>query len=309
MGKPISSDATVCQGGNPSRPVEPPALDALHLVSAVGEARSDSLLHLNNNISDETPSPSTTNLSPYHKKSAYTLANNVQRFCDLYGIENCAFLTLTFPDNVTDHREASRRFNNMNRRYLSVHYGEWIWARERQDRGAWHFHIIIQCKGDIRTGFDWDEYLAWIKDYKSGKRRRLKTGNTLLRSLWEMNRRAFANYGFGRSEILPIRSTAEAVANYVGEYISKQIGQRPEEDKGVRLTSHSAGFAASTPKFSWNTDGGKMWRSNVRLLALFLKCGDIDDISEKLGPGWPYRYKDAILDVREVLDSLPPAPF
>lgn len=306
----------MCQGGDlTSTPPsgDPPAADAKRWppegFPEGGEARSDSLLYLNNNISDGATLPSTTNLSPYHKKSAYTLANNVQRFCDLYGIENCAFLTLTFPDNVTDHREASRRFNNMNRRYLSVHYGEWIWDRERQDRGAWHFHIIIQCKGDIRTGFDWDEYLSWIADFKAGKKRRLKTGNPFLRSLWEMNRRAFANYGFGRTEILPIRSSAEAVAKYVGKYIAKQIGQRPEEDKGVRLTSHSSGFVACSPKFSWNTDGGKMWRSNVRLLALFLKCGDIDDIGEKLGPGWPYRYKDAVLDIRGVLDGLPPAPF
>ena len=134
----------------------------------------------------------------------------------------------------------------MNTNYLSSCYGEWIWDRERQKRGAWHYHIIIQCPGDIRTSFDWSEYLAWVTDYQNGKRRRLKTGNALLRSLWEMNNRALPSYGFGRVELLPIRSTSEAVAKYVGKYISKQIGQRPEEDKGVRLTGHSQGFVASS---------------------------------------------------------------
>ena len=77
-----------------------------------------------------TPPTSSGALTPYHKKSAFTLGENVRRFCDLYGLRNCGFLTLTFPDNVTDHKEASRRFDNMNRRYLRTFYGEWIWVRE-----------------------------------------------------------------------------------------------------------------------------------------------------------------------------------
>ena len=89
-------------------------------------ARSASLLYQNSNISDEHPADELPELTPYHQKSAFTLGENVRRFCDLYGLQNCGFLTLTFPDNVTDHKEASRRFDNMNRRYLRTFYGEWI---------------------------------------------------------------------------------------------------------------------------------------------------------------------------------------
>ena len=68
----------------------------------------------------------------------------------------------------------------------------------------------------------------------------------------------------------------DAVASYVGKYISKQIGQRPEEDKGVRLTAHSAGFVAGSPKFSWNTEGAaKQWRHNLALFAIHA-CGCTD---------------------------------
>jgi hypothetical protein len=271
---------------------------------------------LNSNISDghpqSTPPDLPQELSPYHQKSAFALSDNVERFCRLYGIENCGFLTLTFPDNVTDHKEASRRFDNMNRRYLRSFYGEWIWDRERQKRGAWHYHIIIQCKGDIRTNFDWDEYMDWISDHHAGKRRRLKTGNKLLRSLWELNNRAFPSYGFGRVELLPIRSTSDAVAKYVGKYISKQIGQRPEEDKGVRLTSHSKGFVASSPKFSWNSEGAKKWRSNLCLFALHAcQCTDHDDFLEKAPHRWAYKFRKDIMTYDQHFNELYPdkAPF
>lgn len=278
------------------------------LGASEGGERSDSpVLYLNSNISDKP-----FELSPYHQKSAYALSSNVERFCSLYGLENCAFLTLTFPDNVKCHKEASRRFNNMNRRFLSTFYGEWIWDRERQKRGAWHYHIIIQCKGDIRTGFDWSEYLAWIEDYHAGKKRRLKTGNPLLRSLWEMNARAFPKYGFGRVELLPIRSTSEAVAKYVGKYIAKQIGQRPEEDKGVRLTGHSSGFVASKPVFSWNTEGAKKWRHNLALFAQFAcGCRDHDDFLQKAPRRWAHRFKDDIMSYdKHFLERYPDeAPF
>ena len=273
---------------------KPPARSAGPVVGGgcSGTERSDSpVLYLNSNISDEAPQ-----LSPYHQKSAYALSENVGRFCSLYGLENCGFLTLTFPDNVQDHKEASRRFNNMNRRFLSTFYGEWIWDRERQKRGAWHYHIIIQCKGDIRTGFDWEEYRAWITDYQAGKKRRLKTGSPLLRSLWDLNNRAFPKYGFGRVELLPIRSSSEAVAKYVGKYISKQIGQRPEEDKGVRLTGHSSGFIASKPTFSWNSPGAKKWRQNLALFAQFACCcDDYEDFLEKAPRRWAYKFRKDIM--------------
>lgn len=268
---------------------------------------------LNSNISIGAPPDPLPDLSPYHQKAAFSLGENVERFCSLYGIENCAFFTITFPDNVTDHREASRRFNSLNSNFLGTFYGEWIWARERQKRGAWHYHMIIQCKGDIRTGFDWEEYREWLTDYSKGKRRRLRTGNKLLRSLWSLNKRALPAYGFGTiMELLPIRSTAEAVGQYVGKYISKQIGQRPEEDKGVRLTSRSKGFAASVPRFSWNTEGAKQWRKNLALFAIHgCGCTDHDDFLEKAPRRWAYRFREDIMSYhRHFAERYPEeAPF
>lgn len=291
------------QEGKPVGALAPTALCA-----DGGAPDGASLPCLYSNISDEppqdVPADPSESLSPYHKKAAFALSQNVERFCSLYGLDQCGFLTLTFPDNVKDHKEASRRFNNMNRRYLSIIFGEWIWARERQKRGAWHYHLVVQCKGDIRTGFDWSEFMAWITDRENGKRRRLKTGNPFLRSLWEMNNRAFPSYGFGRVELLPIRSASDVVAKYVGKYIAKQVGQRPEEDKGVRLTGHSQGFTASKPAFAWNTEGAKEWRRKLSLFAqLSCQCADYDEFTAKAGPKWAYRYKNIIREYDEHMEA------
>ena len=293
-----------CQDGefseaHTSRPATGPAPGIAGAVPVAGWAAPGELAPLpclNSNISIGDPAEPLPQLSPYHQKSAFVLGENVHRFCSLYGLDNCGFLTLTFADNVKDHKEASRRFNSMNSNFLSSFYGEWIWARERQKRGAWHYHLVIECKGDVRTGFDWDEYLAWISDREQGKRRRLRTGNPFLRSLWDLNNRAVPSFGFGRVELLPIRSTADAVACYVGKYISKQIGQRPEEDKGVRLVSHSAGFVAGTPKMSWNTDGAKQWRRNLALFAIHACCCDsYEDFLKKAPRRWAYKYREDIM--------------
>lgn len=268
----------------------------------------------NSNISTDTtehPTKNTPQLTPYHQRAAFTLGDNVKRFVQHAGIENCAFLTLTFADNVTDHREASRRFNSLNTHFLSRFYGRWLWVRERQKRGAWHYHIIIECKGDIRTGFDWAEYLQWLTDYSNGKKRRLKTGNPLLRSLWNLSSRAMQNYGFGRTELLPIRSTEDAVVKYVGKYIEKQIGQRADEDRGVRLTSTSRDFISSSPKFSWNTDGAKKWRQNLALFAqIACGCSDHDDFLQRAPHRWAHRYRNEIMEYdQHVFENLPDAPF
>ena len=312
---PPSSQAVSVTEQLPARPATGPAPGIAGAVPVAGWATPGELaplLYQNSNISIEHPSEELPELTPYHQKSAFTLGENVRRFCDLYGVQNCGFLTLTFPDNVTDHKEASRRFNSMNSNFLSTFYGEWIWARERQKRGAWHYHLVVQCRGDIRTGFDWDEYRQWLTDYSQGKRRRLRTGNPLLRSLWEMNNRAFPSYGFGRVELLPIRRTVDAVASYVGKYISKQIGQRPEEDKGVRLTAHSAGFVAGCPKFSWNSEGAKKWRANLALFAIHAcGCTDHDEFLEKAPQKWAYRYRKDIMSYhRHFAERYPEeAPF
>lgn len=58
------------------------------------------------------------------------------------------FLTLTFADNVTDRDKALQYFKRFKRRldrYFPELYNEfqYIAVMERQERGAWHFHLLV----------------------------------------------------------------------------------------------------------------------------------------------------------------------
>jgi hypothetical protein len=199
-----------------------------------------SLLYLNSNNSLESISPDVSKLTPYHAKQAFCLSDNCERFISKVGLDRVGFLTLTFPDNVTDNKEASRRFDSMNKGFLSRFFGEWMLVKERQQRGAWHYHILIDCKTDIRTGINFEEIQRIPRPkYTSAK--------PALRSIWQLLRDRLPAYGFGRSELLPVRTTAQATSKYLGKYIAKHIGSRSDQDKGVRLTSYSADFPKSTP--------------------------------------------------------------
>lgn len=224
---------------------------------------------------------------------------NVQRLIEkeAQSVDHVGFLTLTFPDSVTSNKEASRRFHSFRTHYLSKHeaFGNWVNQKERQknrgkkegNSGAWHYHLIVTLNGDIRSGVNWEELAKG--NYRSA--------NPFLRSLWKDLRENLEKYGFGRSELLPIRTNAEMMARYIGKYISKHIGQREEEDKGVRLTSYSSDWVKNSVKFAWNTANAHEWRRKLAKFAETLGCSELYQLSEKLGPGWVYKYLDDIIAI------------
>ena len=288
-----------------------------------GGSRSDSspCLYSNNSIQPPQTHPETpenkdllskvNQLQPGHKKSAFTLASNVERIVavESESINHVAFLTLTFQQNITDHREAYKRFRSFNTNFLAPHpvYGHWISVKEHQARGAWHYHMIIQLTEDIRTGFDFDKYDEWLKGpRKSGT---FPTGNAQIRSLWSELAEVVENYGLGRIFTLePIKSNAEAIKYYVGKYVSKQIGHRPEADKGVRLINYSRGWLRNSVNCAWLTENSTKWRNLLEIFAHTQGCTEYYQLSEKLGPKWAHKNYDDIINVIANLKALPKKP-
>jgi len=229
-------------------------------------------------------------LKPYYKKAAHILYANTDRLISqAKSVNHVGFLTLTFPDNVTDAKDAYKRFHSFNTNYLkpSPDYGEWISAKERQKRGAWHYHLLIQTAHDIRTGINFEELASG--NYSSA--------NASLKSLWKSNREALPKYGLGRSELLPIRTNQEAMARYLGKYISKHIGCRTAQDRGVRLVNYSRNWPKNSIRFSWNTDNAKEWRRKVALFAEFSGCQNTQGLSRRWGPNWAYTCLELIINI------------
>ena len=101
-------------------------------------------------------------------------------------------------------------------RYLS-----WICVLERSKSGRLHFHLLVVCREDIRSGFD----------FAAVKRRDYRSASEYLRGEWAFWRKACPKHNFGRCELLPVKKDGERAAGYIG----KHLRARYAEDKRARL--------------------------------------------------------------------------
>lgn len=291
----MKQDSIKPQAVRPSTGGHPRSVAGGSSAQAGAEGGAAALPCLSSNNSNETPftDPSGSpvlidfqTFSTQHKKSATALAWNVEFLVEKYGLERLGFLTLTFAQNITDPREAQRRFNSLTTGVLRDRYPDHIRVWERTKKGRIHYHLLVVLPHDIRTGFDFTGIAN--DDYTSA--------SPALRTEWAFWRKTAKSYGFGRTELLPIKSTAEGIARYVGKYISKHIAEREERDKGFRLVEYSKGARMASTRFAFNTDGSRLWRHK---LAIF--CGIVsahtkrpiafEDLTPVLGPQWAFNHR------------------
>lgn len=220
----------------------------------------------------------------------------------LFGLQNLGFLTLTFRDNVTCPKEAQKRFNSLATNVLKPRYGEYIAIRERQKRGAIHYHLLVPVFNDIRTGFDWSD-LDTAKTLPRGKR--YPSASPALRAEWRFWRQTAPNYNFGRTEILPIRSSREAISTYIGKYLGKDLLNSTADDKGARRISITSGVRAGTIHFQLLNSSTRQWRQNVAKFAELVgrayhtDVRQFSDLTQKLGPRWAYLNATMINDLTD----------
>ena len=143
----------------------------------------------------------------------------------------------------------------------------------------------------IRTGFDFAA--VGRGDYRSA--------SPYLRGEWLMWRQTAPKYGFGRTELLPIKRTAEGVAKYVGKYVGKHIGQRLPEDKGARLVRYSKGANVIGTRFSWVSRGAAQWRAKLGALCRRLNYTPENyqaRLCEDFGKNWVHRLRPLVEAVK-----------
>jgi hypothetical protein len=237
-----------------------------------------------NNSTEEKKSQSN------HVKSARALAENCRALVEKYGLERIGFLTLTFHDHVTEHKEAQRRFNSLATHVLRDRYADYIKVSERQQSGRWHFHLLVVLGEDIRTGFDFDAYKAAKRAGKLSTRRHWTkvygaSASARLREEWRFWREVGKRYAFGRVEMMPIKSTAEGVARYIGKYIGKHMHSRKLEDKGVRLVACSHGARVWRVRHAHNLSPH---RFKLRKLAAMIGVKSMEDFKARFGKHWGY---------------------
>lgn len=265
-----------------------------------------SLPCLHSNNSTEQAGPEAWNkLAGNHRKSARLLELHVRKAVQLCGLENLGFLTLTFADHVTDAKEAQRRMNSLLTHVIRPRYGAAVVVLERTKARRIHFHLLVPVGSDIRTGVDFEA--IGRRDYRTAGRK--------LREEWAFWRKTAPAYRFGRTELLPLKSTECAIARYVSKYISKHIEARCADDKGVRLVRVSGQFKAGTTRFAWNTENFRLWREKVALMCQAAGLPE-ERLGKAFGRRWMFRHQDIVQAVRiplyaslelAELDSTPPA--
>lgn len=268
---------------------------------------------LNTHISTETPQPDgeqaleipEVKYSRGRQKTAFILSESVQKLCRLNGIDRVAFLTLTFADHILDPREAQKRLNSLLSHVVKPRYGEYTGVLERQKSGRIHYHLLVTMPFDCRSGADFEAFSKG--DYKSASKR--------LRHEWRFWRITSRKYGFGRTELMPIKSTEEAIGRYVGKYISKSIAASNESnnsdlDKGVRLVRYSTGARAGTCHFTFVSQKSEQYRTALKYLVKVINesfgfgITDISELKYFFGPRWQYAFRFAIADMALVIASL-----
>jgi hypothetical protein len=165
---------------------------------------------------------------------------------------------------------------------------------ERHKSGRIHHHLVVVLPCDIRTGFDFGAVARG--DYRSA--------NAALRAEWAFWRRTAPLYGFGRTELLPVKSTSEGISKYVGKYLAKHHWHREEADKGARLVRYSGAARAGSTRFSFFSPKANLWRRKLAQFANRLGfAGDEEGFlawaRQEYGPKWAHVLGESI--AREVV--------
>ena len=250
------------------------------------------------------------------RKKIFALRLKIEWMVKTYGINHVGLQTMTIRENVTDRKEFERRFKSIATNVFPELFRDWLRVFERQQRGAWHAHVVVVTKEDIRTGTDVVALNQLLKDkrdrkiskavYYSGIKR-LASPN--LKAIWKefrrlcglgefkarRQKRGARYYKFDACHLLPVISTAQALAVYVSKYISKGFEHRRPEDKGMRLVGSTRNVSrVCNEHFSWAGGGGRLWRAKLGLLAGMLNIKSLDEYAEKYGPKWAYHLQPAI---------------
>ncbi len=246
-------------------------------------------------------------LNSGHRRAEFALRENVRLLAQEYGFERLGFLTLTFADHVTEIKEAQRRFNSLRTGVLSKRYAGFIAVVERMKSGRIHWHVLVVCPEDIRSGFNFAKVSQG--DYGSA--------NPWLRKEWAFWRKTAKAYRFGRTELLPVKTNAEGLARYLAKYIAKHIGNRLPADKGAHLVRYSVSARHVSTRFQFVSDRSFLFRAKLAKFAsrFHVKEGGMQ---VAFGKNWSSILRDIICAVvpdvyqntrQARIDGLDPSPL
>ena len=267
--------------------------------------RPDSLLYHSENNSDEQPSKKPYKPTNLQAKTFKVLDDNCKHWMKVYGEEHIGIMTCTFRENLTDMKEASRRWNNLNSMINREKKFRWLCkVAEPQKRGAVHYHLIVRTYGEIKGNISWDLYEQMGKVKGTEAKRKLgkllgKTATPHLRELWSWLRKKGRATKFGRIELMPIKKPHH-LKNYIGKYLEKDMQdnslKKGGKNHGMRMITYSKSAPkVSNTNFSWVNGKSSLWRLKLEKFTRARGIKDEEEMKEIYGKAWAYRLYDRIM--------------
>ena len=155
----------------------------------------------------------------------------------------CYFFTLTFRENLQDLARAKERFEPLGD-WLRRHGVRWVGAWQRQKRGAWHCHLIIDQFVSIvpfRTfavSRGWGEFLNLVEIKPRGS-------DVQSHGAW--------------------LKAARSSVRYLSRYVSRDACENDPGANGMALTLYGGGTRRGNVKFAWAGGLNKVWRLGCSL--------------------------------------------
>jgi len=171
-------------------------------------------------------------------------------------------------------KEAQRRFNCLATRVLRDRYQEYICVVGRMKNGRIHFHLLLVSQKDIRDGANTQEF----------DQKKYTSANSALRDEWAFWRATAREYELGRTELLPIKKNAQAIACYMARHLKSRWTQ----DRGARLVRYSKGAKTSSTRFCWYSPRAITFQQKKAKLRKTLRFDSDDDFARMFGPRWMY---------------------
>jgi hypothetical protein len=218
-----------------------------------------------------------------YKRRVYALQINILDFIARHGLAFTAYVTITFASKL-EPCEAQKIWNSLLTNFIRPNYGEAIVVREFGKSGRIHITLLVPVGVDIRSGCDFGGFTR--RDYHSAP--------DALKALWRVWRTIELKYGLGRCEVMPIKTDAFTVA----QYLSKELGSPTPDGGRIRRISY-VGLQTkkvANSNFTWAGGRSKQYREKVGGFVTMM--ADNDDIAaptfeamcQRFGRSWSMQF-------------------
>ena len=255
-----------------------------------------------------------------HRKTAYSLKENVGSIVRHAGVSNLVFFTPTLANqdgSPPDPDRAQAAWRKMEKTVAEEFPGGGVRILERGGKTKrLHYHVMLDVEADVRTGYDFESSRATQAANPRAKWQLHHSANAQLRRVHDRLLSIARKSGFGTIfHCEPVRSEVEAIKTYLAKYICKHVGQRLLVDKGRRLvayfgcgaerreipsanafafggslTEHVKGKLRPNYRNAW----AWLWRQKVRHFWATKGIHDMDTVREVAGAKWCFRYSEEI---------------